>query len=233
MMNQIKSFVRRQGHFTDAQKKAYDELAKKYIIPFSESFIDYQNIFKNSSGVTMEIGFGSGFATAQIASVNHEKNYIGIEVHRPGIGRLLRETEEKQLLNIRIIEYDAVYVMRNMIAPSSLDAIHIFFPDPWQKKRHRKRRLIQRPFTQTLANCLKPGGYLYMVTDWEDYALHALEELSVRIDDRAPPSGCAAAFLKNEYERFAPAQSWRPKTRFEEKGLKAGHVIRELMFIRG
>ncbi|MCL2174839.1 MAG: tRNA (guanosine(46)-N7)-methyltransferase TrmB [Treponema sp.] len=233
MANQIRSFVRRQGHFTDAQKKAYDELAKKYIIPFSESYIDFKNIFNNSSGVTLEIGFGSGFATAQIAFQNPCKNYIGIEVHRPGIGRLLREIEEKQLSNIKIIEYDAVHVMRNMIPPSSLDAIHIFFPDPWQKKRHRKRRLIQRPFTQTLANCLKPGGYLYMVTDWEDYALHALEELSVLPAENAFPSGSSAAFLKNKYERFAPAQNWRPRTRFEEKGLAVNHVIRELMFIRG
>jgi len=232
MMNQIKSFVRRQGHFTDAQKKAYDELAEKYILPFSERYIDFRNIFGNSNDITVEIGFGSGAATAQIAAANPQKNYIGIEVHRPGIGRLLREIEKHSLSNIRIIEYDAVHVMRKMIPLSSLGAIHIFFPDPWQKKRHRKRRLVQRPFTQTLANCLKKGGYLYMVTDWEDYALHALEELSAPPLESVCGSSNASFTLINEYSGFASPQNWRPKTRFEEKGLSKDHTIRELMFRR-
>jgi len=220
MSSEIKSFVRRQGKFTDAQKKAYDELGKRFLIQFSDNNIDFATVFGNSNYVTMEIGFGAGFATAEIAEANPEKNYIGIEVHRPGIGRLLWEIEKRGLSNIRIIEYDAAIAVKKMIPPVSLEAIHIFFPDPWPKKRHRKRRLIQRPFTETLAGSLFPGGYLYMVTDWEDYALHALEELN------------ATSNLQNMYQYFAPPQSWRPRTRFEAKGLAKEHVMRELMFKR-
>jgi len=214
----LKSYVIRSGHFTEAQKRSYASLAENYIIPFAEEKIDYEKIFGNTKNVTLEIGFGMGVTTAEIAQANPGKNYIGIEVHRPGIGRLLWEIEKRSLSNIRIIEYDAVYAVEKMFPQDSLEAVHIFFPDPWQKKRHRKRRLVQRPFTETLANCLKPGGYLYMVTDWEDYALHALEELS------------ATAALKNAYESFAPPQTWRPVTKFERKGLTKNHVIREIYF---
>jgi tRNA (guanine-N7-)-methyltransferase len=216
----LKSYVIRKGHFTDAQKKAYDLLYEKYVIPFADNKIDFQNIFGNSSGVTLEIGFGSGFATAQIAQVNPDKNYLGVEVHRPGIGKLLWEIEKRSLDNIRIIEYDAAAVTEKMIPENSLDAIHIFFPDPWPKKRHHKRRLIQSPFTLALAVRLKPGGYLYMVTDWEDYAASALESLT----------SCPS--LKNTCEDFAVGQEWRPKTKFEQKGLAKDHKIRELFFIR-
>jgi len=216
----LKSYVIRSGHFTDAQKKAYTSLAEKFVIPFMEEKLDYQKVFANTGNVTLEIGFGMGVTTAEIAQVNPDKNYIGMEVHRPGIGRLLWEIEKRSLSNIRIIEYDAIYAVEKMIPQGSLEAIHIFFPDPWPKKRHHKRRLVRRPFTETLANRLKPGGYLYMVTDWEDYALHALEELT------------ATASLKNAYESFAPPQEWRPVTKFEKKGLTKEHVIREIYFIK-
>jgi tRNA (guanine-N7-)-methyltransferase len=216
----LKSYVIRSGHFTDAQKKAYTSLAEKFVIPFMEEKLDYKKVFSNTGNVTLEIGFGMGVTTAEIAQTNPERNYIGMEVHRPGIGRLLWEIEKRSIFNIRIIEYDAVYAVEKMIPQDSLEAIHIFFPDPWPKKRHRKRRLVQRPFTETLANCLKPGGYLYMVTDWEDYALHALEELT------------ATAVLKNAYDSFAPPQKWRPVTKFEQKGLTKEHVIREIYFIK-
>ncbi|MDR2543592.1 MAG: tRNA (guanosine(46)-N7)-methyltransferase TrmB [Treponema sp.] len=214
----IKSYVKRLGRFTDAQKEAYNSLAKDFIIPFSEGYLNLPEIFSNNNeSVTMEIGFGSGYATAEIAQSNPDKNYLGIEVHRPGIGRLLWEIKKRSLKNIRIIECDAALVCQKIEA-GSLDVIHVFFPDPWPKKRHHKRRLIQRPFTNTLANCLKPQGYLYMVTDWEDYALHALNELN------------ATALLANAFEGFAQPQTWRPKTRFEEKGKIQGHAIWELMF---
>ena len=215
-----KSFVKRLGHFTDAQRKAYEQLSEKYLIPYKEEVLDFQRIFGNSCWVTLEIGFGSGFATAQIAQENQDKNYLGIEVHKPGVGRLLWEIEKRNLSNIRIIEFDAVFVVQKMIASGSLDAIHIFFPDPWPKKRHHKRRLVQRPFTDALCSCLKPGGYLYMVTDWEDYALFALDELN------------KTEKFKNVYDGFAPPQEWRPKTRFEEKGLAKDHDIKELFFKR-
>ena len=220
----LKSYVIRTGRFTSAQRKAYDTSDENILIPFSEETIDFKKLFKAESKkavhVIMEIGFGSGFATAEIAQANPDKNYLGIEVHRPGIGRLLWEIKERGLSNIRIIEYDAVYAVQKMIPSGSLDGIHLFFPDPWPKKRHRKRRLVQRPFTEILANCLKQNGYLYMVTDWEDYALHALEELN------------AAAGLRNAYEKFALPQAWRPVTRFEEKGLAKDHAIREIFFIK-
>jgi tRNA (guanine-N7-)-methyltransferase len=215
----LKSYVIRTGHYTAAQKNAYDSLSEQFLLPFSEEKLDFLKIFGNKN-TTMEIGFGMGLATAEIAQVNPDKNYLGIEVHRPGIGRLLWEIKNRNLSNIRIIEYDAVHVTEKMIARGSLDAIHIFFPDPWPKKRHHKRRLIQRPFTQTLADKLKPEGYLYVVTDWEKYAFWALEELR------------ATAGLLNVYEDFAPPQIWRPKTRFEQKGLDKEHVIKELYFIK-
>ena len=216
----IKSYVIRAGHYTAAQKKAYDSLSASFLLPFTEEKIDFAGTFGNSKGVTVEIGFGMGVATAAIAEENPDKNYIGIEVHRPGVGRLLWEIENRSLSNIRIVEYDAVSVIEKMIPENSLEAVHVFFPDPWPKKRHRKRRLMQRPFTEALAKCLKPGGYIYMVTDWDDYADHALEELS------------SCTLLKNEYEKFALPQSWRPKTKFEEKGLLKNHAIRELFFRR-
>jgi tRNA (guanine-N7-)-methyltransferase len=214
----LKSYVIRKGHFTDAQKKAYDLLYDKFMIPFADNMLDFPKIFGDSAGVTLEIGFGSGFATAEIAQANPDKNYLGVEVHRPGIGKLLWEIERRSLDNIRIIEYDAAFVAEKMIPANSLDAVHIFFPDPWPKKRHHKRRLIQSPFTDSLARRLKPGGYLYMVTDWEDYAVNALSSLA------------SCPFLKNAYEDFAVGQNWRPKTKFEQKGLAKDHKIRELFF---
>jgi len=215
----LKSYVKRTGHFTDSQKKAYETLSQKYIIPFKDEQINFSDFF-NSDNITIEIGFGSGAATVQIAQENTDKNYLGIEVHRPGIGRLLREIDKRSLSNIKIIEYDAFFVFEKMIPQSTLDAIHIFFPDPWQKKRHHKRRLIQHPFTNLLSDALKPDGYLYMVTDWEDYAAFALNELN------------ATEGLCNSFSQFAEPQSWRPKTRFEQKGLEKDHVIKELFFVK-
>ena len=215
-----KSFVLRSGRFTDAQKKAYESLSGKLIIPYTENEIDFSILFGNSNNVTMEIGFGSGIATAQIAQENPGNNYLGIEVYRSGVGRLLWEIEKRNLSNIKIIEYDAAYVAEKMIPAGSLSAIHIFFPDPWPKKRHHKRRLIKRPFTEILTKCLKPDGYLYMVTDWEDYANSALEELM------------GTKGLRNAFESFASPQTWRPITKFEQKGLAKDHKIKELYFVR-
>ncbi|MDR0314222.1 MAG: tRNA (guanosine(46)-N7)-methyltransferase TrmB [Treponema sp.] len=214
----IKSFVLRGGRMSDAQKRSYENLAPSFCI--SESKItDYKSIFGNSNPVIIEIGFGSGFATAEIADKNPSTNYLGIEVYRPGIGKLLWEIEKRSLKNIRIIEGDAAELLPRLL-PGAAAGIHLFFPDPWPKKRHHKRRLVTRPFTETLRNCLLPGAYIYMVTDWTDYADWALAELS------------ATPALVNQYEAFAPVQSWRPKTRFENKGLNKNHEIRELYFVR-
>jgi len=180
--------------------------------------MDFAAVFGNGAPVIAEIGFGMGAATAIIAGENPANNYLGIEVHRPGIGRLLWEIERRSLSNIRIVEHDAVEVFEKMIPPCSLEGIHLFFPDPWPKKRHHKRRLVQRPFTQTLAGRLKPRGYVYMVTDWEDYAQWALAELG------------ATNGLVNTADGFAEPRAWRPRTKFEHKGLAKDHQVRELFF---
>lgn len=208
----------RAGRATAAQRRSYDSLAEQCIVPFGSAPVDFAGLFGNGNPLTVEIGFGMGAATALIAAANPGSNYLGIEVHRPGIGRLLWEIEQRSLSNIRIIEHDAVEVFERMIPPLSLEAVHIFFPDPWPKKRHHKRRLVKRPFTETLARGLAPGGYLYMVTDWEDYGNWALAELR------------ATDGLVNAYRDFAPPRTWRPATKFERKGLAKNHAVKELFF---
>ena len=187
-------------------------------MPYTGSPLNFIDIFDNVNPVTVEIGFGMGAATAIIAQNNPEKNYLGLEVHRPGVGKLLNEIEEKNLSNLYIIEHDAIEVLENMIPDESVNAFHIFFPDPWPKKKHHKRRLVQRPRTDILAKKLALGGYLYMATDWEPYAEFALEELTL------------TQGLKNKYVGYAPHQEWRPETKFENKGLKAERKISELFF---
>ena len=218
--NHVKSYVLRAGRKTDAQKRSYDSLASKYSVPFENNKKNFSLIFGNENPVIAEIGFGMGAATAAIAADNPDKNYLGIEVHKPGIGKLLWEIDRRSLANIRIIEHDAAEVFCAMISAESLDGIHIFFPDPWPKKRHHKRRLIKPPFTEALASSLKPRGYLYICTDWEDYAHWALAQLS------------ASDSLANACEGFALPQPWRPKTAFELKGLKQNHTVRELFFVK-
>ncbi|MDR2134081.1 MAG: tRNA (guanosine(46)-N7)-methyltransferase TrmB [Treponema sp.] len=215
----IKSYVLRGGRVTAAQLRSYRNLAPEYLVPFAPEKTDFKKIFGNDRPLVVEIGFGMGAATAQIAAENPDRNYLGIEVFRAGIGRLLLEIEKRGLKNIRLVEHDAAGVLDCMIAPASVSAFHIFFPDPWPKKRHHKRRLIKRPFTDSLAQKLLPGGYIYMVTDWEEYGEWALGELS-----QTPG-------LSNPYGGFAPPRQWRPKTKFEEKGLAKNHIVRELFFI--
>jgi tRNA (guanine-N7-)-methyltransferase len=215
----IKSYVLRSGRMSKAQKRSYDNLRPLFCLP-RESKMDYATVFGYSNPVIIEIGFGSGFATAVIAEQNPSNNYLGIEVYRPGIGKLLWEIERRNLKNVRIVEGDAVEIVRNCLPVAAASGFHIFFPDPWPKKRHHKRRLVTRPFTATIASYLLHGAYVYMVSDWADYADWALAELS------------ATPGLVNQYEGFAPAQEWRPKTRFEDKGLNKNHEIRELYFVK-
>jgi len=217
----IRSFVLRGGRLTNAQQRSYNALSEKFLIPYEEKLLDFAGIFGNGNPVIVEIGFGMGKATALIAEENPDTNYIGLDIHKPGIGRLLWEIEQRSLSNVRIIEHDAAEVFQNMIPENSLYGAHIFFPDPWPKKRHHKRRLIQRPFTDCIASRLKPGGYIYMVSDWQDYAQWALAALT------------DTEHLVNEYEGFSPPQSWRPLTSFEKKGLDKKHEIKELFFRRG
>jgi tRNA (guanine-N7-)-methyltransferase len=206
---------------SDAQRRSYEAFSSRFCIPPEP--LRAGEIFGNDHPLTVEIGFGMGIATAQIAAANPGRNYLGFEVHRPGIGRLLWEIDKRGLTNIRIVEYDAAEAIARMISPGEAAAFHLFFPDPWPKKRHHKRRLVTRPFTDLLAGRLMPGGYLYMVTDWADYAEWALRELS------------ATPLLVNPQgdRGYSPPQEWRPRTKFEEKGLAKGHEVRELFFTRG
>ena len=215
---EIHTFVLRQGHFTASERAAYEALHDSFCVPYTEQVLNYECIFGNKNPVVIEIGFGMGKATALIAQANPHINYLGIEVHKPGVGKLLGEIRDKNLTNLRIIEHDAMEVLKNQIADETVSAFHIFFPDPWQKKRHFKRRLVQRPRTNLMAKRLIKGGYLYFVTDWLPYAEFGMEEL------------LATEGLKNRYEGYAPHQEWRPETRFEQKGLDAKRVISELLF---
>ena len=216
----IKTFVMRKGRMTDAQKKAYQNLAGIWCIPYQNAVLDFASVFGNATPTIVEIGFGMGTATAAIAQEHPAVNYIGIEVYQAGVGKLLSEIERLELRNLRIIEYDALEVLRTMIPDGSLAGLHVFFPDPWQKTKHHKRRLMHRPRTDLLAAKLVPEGYIYMVTDWYEYALDAFSELS------------HTQGLYSRYEGFAPPQPWRPRTKFEQKGLTKQHAITELFFVR-
>ncbi len=215
----VRSYVLRSGRMTNLQKKALEELGEKYVIPFIGEMIDPAKLL-GKKRVVVEIGFGMGLATARIAEENPSTGFIGIEVHLPGVGKLLSEIEKRKLDNLRVIRHDAVEVFRCMIPEESLDGIHVFFPDPWPKKKHHKRRLLQREFAEVLAGKLKAGGYIHVSTDWEEYAEWILEVLS------SIPS------LVNRYRGYSPPNHLRPVTKFEQKGLEREHVIRDIYFER-
>lgn len=215
---EIKTFVLRASRMTDSQKRDYETLSTRWCIPFEKKPLNFADIFNNSNPVVVEIGFGMGAATAIIAEQNPNINYLGLEVHTPGVGRLLGNIRDKNLQNLLIVEHDAMEVLEYMIPDNSVSGFHVFFPDPWPKKKHHKRRLMQRPRTNLLSQKLYEGGYVYMATDWEPYAEFALEELSLTEN------------LKNKYEGYAPHQTWRPETKFEHKGLLAERKICELFF---
>ena len=217
-MRTIRSFVLRQGRISKAQSRAYRELLPKYSIPYSESPLDLDQIFGREAPKILEIGYGMGETTVAIAKAHPENDYLGIEVHTPGVGSLLRQIEEAGLCNVRIIQHDAVEVVRNAIPPSSLAGVHIFFPDPWPKTRHHKRRLIQPQFVSLLCERMKPGAYLHATTDWEEYAQQILDVLS------------AEPRLANTTDRFALRPKSRPLTKFEQRGLKLGHPVLDMVF---
>lgn len=216
----IKSYVLRKGRMSDGQRVAYEALNEIHCLKYEENLIDFKRIFPESYNYYLEIGFGMGDITHAIAEKNPQNAYIGIEVHSPGVGKLLSEIDKKNLKNLKVIEHDAVEVLKNMIPDESLHGIHIFFPDPWQKKKHKKRRLIQSEFTSLITSKIKPGGYLYAVSDWEDYAQQILEVFS------------GEKMLENQYKNWAEPQEWRTETKFERKGLQKNHLIREVFFQR-
>jgi tRNA (guanine-N7-)-methyltransferase len=216
----IRSFVLRAGRMGSGQTKAMEELGPRFVLPYAATPMDWPQVFDRQAPRILEIGFGMGGATAEIARGHPENDYLGVEVHTPGVGALLKRIGELDLANLRIVQHDAVEVLRHMLAEASLDGIHIFFPDPWHKKRHHKRRLIQPAFVELLASRLKPGGYLHLATDWEDYARQMLEVLA------------ANPLLRNTTDTYAPRPDHRPLTKFEQRGLRLGHGVRDLVFCR-
>ena len=216
----IKSFVRRAGRTTTGQAKAFEDLGPRFILPYSAQRLDVPAAFGRAAPLILEIGFGMGEATAHIAQVRPDDNFLCCEVHQPGVGALLKRLGEQGQSNVRIVAHDAVEVIDHMLAPDSLDGVHIFFPDPWHKKKHNKRRLIQPPLIAKLAARLRPGGYLHCATDWQPYAEQMLEVLS------------GEPLLANSAEGYAPQPDYRPLTKFENRGLRLGHGVWDLVFTR-
>ena len=217
----IRSFVLRQGRLTKGQERALATVWPQFGINYTENPLDLNQIFgRTDAKKILEIGFGMGESTAKIAQSLPDCDFLAVEVHTPGVGSLLKLIEESALTNIRIIQHDVVDVLQNMIEDNSLDGVHIFFPDPWHKKRHHKRRLIQAEFVKLLCSKLKTGGYLHVATDWQEYAEWVLEVLN------------SESSLKNIAETYAEKPSYRPLTKFENRGIKLGHGVWDLVFIR-
>ncbi len=217
----IRSYVLRQGRMSPAQTRAYDSLGPRIIVPFRDgACLNYAQLFGRDAPTIVEIGFGMGESTAAIAALRPENNFIGIEVHTPGVGALLKLIGERDLANLRIIQHDAVEVLKHMIPDQSLAGLHIFFPDPWPKKRHHKRRLVQPALVRLLVQKLTQGAYLHLATDWEDYAHHILALL------QAEPG------LANTAGGFAPRPEYRGTSGFERKGLAKGHGVWDVVFHR-
>jgi tRNA (guanine-N7-)-methyltransferase len=216
----LKSFVRRAGRTTEGQARAYRQFGPSFVLPYRAAPLDLDAAFGRAAPTILEIGFGMGEATAHIAALMPEKNFLCCEVHEPGVGALLKRIGEQGLQNIRICAHDAVDVLDDMLPSATLAGVHVFFPDPWHKKRHNKRRLIQPPFAHKLARRLAPGGYLHCATDWQPYAEQMLDVLS-----REP-------LLRNTAPGYAPKPAYRPLTKFENRGLKLGHGVWDVVFER-
>ena len=214
----IRSFVLRQGRVSKAQRNAHAALLPVYGVPFAPAPLDLDRLFGRTAPKVLEIGFGMGETTAAIAREHPENDYLGIEVHTPGVGSLLKRIADLHLENVRIVQHDAVEVLEHMIAPAVLAGVHLFFPDPWPKKRHHKRRLIQPPFVALVASRMKPGATVHTCTDWEEYAQQMLQVLSA---DRA---------LENTASGYAERPDTRPETKFERRGLDLGHRVWDLVF---
>jgi tRNA (guanine-N7-)-methyltransferase len=216
----IRSYVLRQGRFSRAQQRAHAELLPRFGLGPGHGPLDFRALFGREAPVVAEIGFGMGETTARIAAAHPGNDYLAIEVHSPGVGSLLKQVEALGLTNVRIAQHDAVEVLRDRVAPGSLAGLHVFFPDPWPKKRHHKRRLIQAAFAQLAASRLARGGRIHVATDWQEYAEHVLQVL------------CATPGLRNTAADFAPRPESRPETKFERRGLKLGHGVWDLVFER-
>lgn len=217
----IRSFVLRQGRLTKGQERALETGWPIFGLDYAPALLEFTQTFgRADSKRILEIGFGMGDATAKIAQTLPDCDFLAVEVHTPGVGSLLKLMQEGDIHNIRIIQHDAVEVLHNMVPDNSLDGVHIFFPDPWHKKRHHKRRLIQAEFVKLLCAKLKVGAYIHVATDWQEYAEWVLEVLN------------SENGLKNTANDYAEKPSYRPLTKFENRGLKLGHGVWDLVFTR-
>jgi tRNA (guanine-N7-)-methyltransferase len=215
----IRSYVLRQGRMSPAQTRALHELMPLYGVSYSNQPLVLDATFGRRAPVILEVGFGMGETTAAIARAQPQHDFLGLEVHAPGVGALLKRVDELALSNVRVIRHDAVDVVTHMLAPASLAGIHVYFPDPWPKKRHHKRRLLQSAFVALLASRLAPGGYFHAATDWDEYAQHILATCSAE-----------AQLANTTDDGFAPRPPWRPQTKFETRGLKLGHGVWDVLF---
>lgn len=218
----IRSFVKREGRFTLGQRHAFETLWPNFGIALSDETLDFEKIFGRAAPTIIEIGFGDGESLAEIAENHPEHNYIGIEVHRPGVGHLLIQIRERALTNLRVMNDDAVEILKQMAPTNSLNAVYLFFPDPWHKKRHNKRRILQPSFIELVANRLQAGGIFHMATDWQHYAQYMMNTMS------------ATTAFKNKagQDAYSPRPAYRPITKFERRGQRLGHDVWDLLFER-
>jgi tRNA (guanine-N7-)-methyltransferase len=220
LVHRIKSFVLRQGRLSGAQQRAIDELWPQCGLDVTDELLDLNSVFGRQAPTIVEIGFGMGTSLVSMAMAHPEQNYIGIEVHRPGVGALLKLMRENNVTNIRVFNHDAIEVLEKRIPKASLAGVYLFFPDPWHKKRHNKRRIVQPAFAQTIAQHLTVGGVFHMATDWEDYALQMMEVMS----DAPAYQNTAGA------NQYTPRPDYRPLTKFEQRGHRLGHGVWDLVF---
>ncbi len=214
----IRSFVKREGKITSGQNNAIEELWPAYGVDLGPDQLDLNELFKRDAFTILEIGFGNGLSLAEMASVNPQQNFFGIEVHRPGVGSLLVQVKKQELENVRVSQEDAVEVVKNQIPAASLDRVQVFFPDPWHKKRHHKRRLLNAEFVGLLVEKLKPGATIHVATDWENYAEQILEVLNANQD------------LENTCFGYAEKPEYRPHTKYEARGIRLGHGVWDVVF---
>lgn len=219
----IRSYVLRGGRLTTGQQRAFEQFWPHWGLDYRSTPLDLGEIFGNDHPVFLEIGFGNGESLAEMARRHPERNYLGVEVHAPGVGHLLLRLHEYGCRNVRVIKHDAVEVLQHMVPTASLDGVYLFFPDPWHKKRHHKRRILQPSLIDRLAKVIRPGGFFHAATDWQDYAEHMLDVLGAdrgRFRNQAGPGN------------FTPRPDDRPLTKFEQRGQRLGHGVWDLVFIR-
>lgn len=221
----VRSFVLREGRLTAAQERAFRELWPRFGVDWTpeKGPLDLRTLFGNDRPMVLEVGFGNGEVLADLAERYPERNFLGVEVHRPGVGHLLLQAEGRGLANVRVLRHDAVELLERGLAPASLDGVLLFFPDPWPKKRHHKRRILNSAFVTLLARAIRPGGRFHAATDWEPYALQMLEVLTAADDLFASTAGPGA---------FSPRPAYRPLTKFEQRGRRLGHGVWDLVFRR-